>query len=371
MDIDKPPASARGPKRPRDGSDDAAASGAPPAKRTAAPVKAVQLPLGPTTSKWMRHVQRQCPDTGARVPPLTVLEGMEAIRTSALSSHDRALAALQKALVAEIRFDQASENGAVPSLVANAMKMPAPQLLQDTPSLDEVEAVAAAREKAVSDLNTARASASAYMRAVFGAQAAHYRAASVVDICATSYTGELSSYAKDIIERREGPEADVKIWDKCIDLLRSEIVLDLQNLGYDYAARLRKEELEKEAKASAVAITRADAETAKAARTIEDLLKEATAGADTRIKDLEKQLQQLVASGRATLQSRTPHRPPPRRFVAGSSKPATAKKEYKGPNVPAAAAATAAGGRSGSVKFAKKTPSNTKGKGKAVADNHA
>ncbi|KAJ7810171.1 hypothetical protein B0H14DRAFT_3480862 [Mycena olivaceomarginata] len=103
--------------------------------------------------------------------------------------------------------------------------------------------------------------------------------------------------------------------------------------------------------ASAVAITRADAETAKAARTIEDLLKEATAGADARIKDLEKQLQQPVASG------------------PGSSKPATAKKEHKGPNVPAAATTAAAGGRSGSVKLTKKTSSSVKGKGKAVADN--
>ncbi|KAK7046253.1 hypothetical protein R3P38DRAFT_3420860 [Favolaschia claudopus] len=46
----------------------------------------------------------------------------------------------QGTLVAAIRFDQASENGAVPSLVGNTMKLPAPQLLKDTPSLDEVEA---------------------------------------------------------------------------------------------------------------------------------------------------------------------------------------------------------------------------------------
>ncbi|KAK6996181.1 hypothetical protein R3P38DRAFT_3073109, partial [Favolaschia claudopus] len=96
--------------------------------------------------------------------------------------------------------------------------------------------------------------------------------ATVVETCAASYADELTSFVKDIIQRRDGPERDVDIWDNCIAFLRSESVLDLQNLGYNYTAKLRKEELEKEAKASALEIARAEAEIANAARTVEELV---------------------------------------------------------------------------------------------------
>ncbi|KAJ7819021.1 hypothetical protein B0H13DRAFT_1921922 [Mycena leptocephala] len=161
------PAVPRPEKRPRDASGDGA-TGAPPAKRTAAAVQPAAPPVAATASEWMRHVQRLSA-TGCRIPPLAVLEGMEGIRKSILTKHDRAFSALQKCLIAQIRFDQASENGAVPCLVGNTMKMPAPQLLKDTPSLDG-EAVAAARGKAISDLATACTSASAYVREIFEAQ---------------------------------------------------------------------------------------------------------------------------------------------------------------------------------------------------------
>ncbi|KAK6987853.1 hypothetical protein R3P38DRAFT_2661229, partial [Favolaschia claudopus] len=280
----------RSTKRPRD-TGDGSPSGAPPAKRSAAaaavaPASVPLVSLAPTATDWMRHVQRQ--SGSFRVPPLAVLEGMETVRDSALLGFDRNLSSLQKALVAAIRFDQASENGAVPSLIGNTMKLPAPQLLKDTPSLDEVEAVAAAREKAVSDLSTVHTSASTYVKAIYEAQVARYRAATVVETCAASYADELTSFVKDIIQRRDGPEGDVHIWDNCIAFLRSESVLDFQNLGYNYTARLRKEELEKEAKASALDIARAEAEIANAARTVEELVKEATGAAESRIKELEK-----------------------------------------------------------------------------------
>ncbi|KAK6978199.1 hypothetical protein R3P38DRAFT_3376885 [Favolaschia claudopus] len=366
MDVDNHQnlrtSASRSTKRPREAGD-GSTSGAPPAKRAAAPAAAPApvppVPVIPTASEWMRNVQRQ--SVLFRVPPLAVLEGMEAIRDSTLSGFDRNLSSLQKALVAGIRFDQASENGAVPSLISNAMKLPAPQLLKDTPSLDEVEAVAAAREKAVSDLSTTCTSTSAYMRTIFEAQVARYRAATVVETCATSYADELTSYVKDIILRREGPEGDVHIWDNCIAFLRSEAVLDLQNLGYNYTAKLRKEELEKEAKATTISIARAEAEIANAARTVEELVKDATAAAETRIQELEKRLQQLSVPRRSASR-------PPRKTATGPSKPAPAKANAKRSNGPPVAA-VAAGSSTTTAATEKKT--QWKGKGKPARKSGA
>ncbi|KAK7029220.1 hypothetical protein R3P38DRAFT_2775794 [Favolaschia claudopus] len=174
------------------------------------------------------------------------------------------------------------------------------------------------------------------------------------------YADELTSFVKDIIQRRDGPEGDVHIWDNCIAFLRSESVLDFQNLGYNYTAKLRKEELEKEAKASALEIARAEAEIANAARTVEELVKEATGAADARIKDLEKQLQQLRQAQVQTPRRNGPR--PPRKPAAAAPKPAPAKGNVKRPNGPAVAVAAAAGG-SKATNAEKKT--QFKGKGKA------
>ncbi|KAJ7602917.1 hypothetical protein DFH06DRAFT_350497 [Mycena polygramma] len=215
--------------------------------------------------------------------------------------------------------------------------MPVPQLLKETPSLDEVEAVAAARSKAASYLATVCTSAAAYVRELFEAQSAHFSAATVVETCAKTYEDKLKSYVTDVIRRMEGEKGNVTIWDRCIAHLRSQLVLDLQNLGYSYSAKLRKEELQREAKALAVASARNEAEISNAAKSVEDIVREATSESMKIVKELQKELKQLKST-------RKPPVAHPRKTVPGSTKPAPAKGKQKEANDTSPAVAAAGDG---------------------------
>ncbi|KAJ7678041.1 hypothetical protein DFH06DRAFT_975820, partial [Mycena polygramma] len=221
------------------------------------------------------------------VPPPVVLEQLGTIRDERLKDFHHAQKQLQKALVTCERFDQASDNGAIPSIVSNAMKVPALQLLKGTPDIDSTDAdVMNAKNIATEACDNARAKATEYVSALYDAQVVHCKAAVDTAKCADRFSAALTDYAKAIIQSAQ-PDGDVHIWDACILRLRNAFAAELTNLSFDLAARLRKEAIEKESKANAVATARANAETSTAARPIEDLLKDG-------IRPLDKQEEQQV-----------------------------------------------------------------------------
>ncbi|KAJ6534470.1 hypothetical protein DFH09DRAFT_1325361 [Mycena vulgaris] len=112
-----------------------------------------------------------------------------------------------------------------------------------------------------------------YVRATYVAQVAHCKTAVHTAKCADRFAADLTAYGTEIIQSAQS-DGDVHIWDACILRLRTAFAAELTDLSFDFAAKLRNEALDKETKANAVATARATAETSKAARPIEELLKD-------------------------------------------------------------------------------------------------
>ncbi|KAJ7658035.1 hypothetical protein B0H17DRAFT_992805 [Mycena rosella] len=244
----------------------------------------------PIPDAWTKVIA-VCNTEMIKVPPPLVLEHFGTIRADALKEYQHAQKQLQKALVTYERFGQACDNGAVPSIVSNAMKVPTLQLLKGTPDVESTDAdVVNLKGIATDTCDTARGNAADYVRAIYTAQVADCKQAVHTVKCADRFAADLTAYGKEIIQSAQS-DGDVRIWDACILRLRTAFAAELTNLSYDFAAKLRSEALDKETKANAVATARTAVETSSAARPIEAILKESTGPLDKRIAELEKQLQ--------------------------------------------------------------------------------
>ncbi|KAJ6540145.1 hypothetical protein DFH09DRAFT_1041780, partial [Mycena vulgaris] len=264
-------------KRPRDGNDDT-----PPAKRlTVIHIASDDASLSakppksslPVPDAWISAIEA-CIAQKVQIPPTVVLEYFGTIRADALKEYQGAQKQLQKARVTFERFNQASDNGSVPSIVSSAMKVPNLQLLKGTPDVSVTDPDAVLAKCAADEAcTTARTSATDYVRAMYIAQVVHCEEGVDTAKCADRLSAALTAYGTEIIQSAQS-NGDVHIWDACIVRLRTAFQSELTMLSYDFAAKVRNEAADKETKANAVTTARAAAETSNAARPIQELLKD-------------------------------------------------------------------------------------------------
>ncbi|KAK6969048.1 hypothetical protein R3P38DRAFT_3298867 [Favolaschia claudopus] len=269
-DVEMPPAN-QGTKRRREGSSERTGQ---PAKRTAvASQEASAAGFTAATSLWTLAYQQSVTDR-IRVPPTLVQDAFCTKHDEALKEYQSAQKQFQKAQVTLERFNQARENGATPSMIAHAIKGPVVQLLKGTPALDSIDADTANAKSILDEaIDAARKNATDYLQAIYAAQVEHCRTGVNVQEAADRLVNSVKEYTKEIVESSQDVK-DVHIWDAYIDRLRAAFVIELTNLSFDFAAKIRQESANREANANAVETARIAAETEKAAKPIKDLVEE-------------------------------------------------------------------------------------------------
>ncbi|KAJ7786742.1 hypothetical protein B0H14DRAFT_2400261, partial [Mycena olivaceomarginata] len=181
---------------------------------------------------------------------------------------------LQKSELTAEQFAQATSDGAIPSIVSNAVKLPNLQLLKGTPGVEVTDTDIVLVSKAAKEaIDAARKVAVELGSAVYAVQVAHCKAGVDVTKCADRLAATLKEYSSTIILSTQS-DGDVHIWDVFIQRLRNAFASELIDLSFNFVARVRNEALEKEAKANAVTTARATAETSNTAKPIQEILTE-------------------------------------------------------------------------------------------------
>ncbi|KAJ7023043.1 hypothetical protein C8F04DRAFT_1306376 [Mycena alexandri] len=363
MDVEMAPPNQGTAKRPRDGNEDTTANTAPSKRLTKIHIshahdapKVVTPPSSssPIVDAWTQALI-MCNTSMVKVPPARILEHFGTIRADALKEYQDAQKQLQKAEVSLQRFDQACDSNEVPAIVANAIKVPHVQLLKGTPDLDTTDPdVVLAKSNVVDAVYAARIAGAEHARMKYLAQVTHCKGGVDTAKCADRLYGSLTAYSKEIIAGAPGGLRDPMAWDACIFHLRNAFVVELTDLSYDFAAKLRSEALAKDSKADA---------TASAARPIEELLKDGMLPYDKRIEDLEKKLQAATQTPNAS-SSKSPATSSKTK-APGKEKKQKRKADDKKPRNEAKDAKRANAAGKGTSKDVKK---DKKGKGKAKAE---
>ncbi|KAF7312910.1 hypothetical protein MKEN_00975400 [Mycena kentingensis (nom. inval.)] len=212
-----------------------------------------------------------------RVPPTTVLEHFREIHSDAVARYLSARKTLQRAELTLIRFHQACEHEATPSLVGNSIKHPKLQLL-----------------KGIEDLSDRNEDLMVFKTTQFQSQVAQAKAAVGITLNATTYADALTAYATEIITDTS-PDADVKIWDLCILRFRRAFVIELEQLAYEFTAKLKQDARAKEMKADAVATANHTADTSNNPEPMRDIVdkgvKKGIEPLADRVAELEKMME--------------------------------------------------------------------------------
>ncbi|KAJ6541056.1 hypothetical protein DFH09DRAFT_873707, partial [Mycena vulgaris] len=204
-------------------------------------------------------------------PPAVVADFRD-IHSKTLTEYKSAQSALQKAVETNDLFLSTSSNGAIPSLISNHLKLPKYQLVKSAAGVDNDPRVVAALGAATKDHTAVLASATAYLGTVYAVQVEHCRNQINAQATAERFAAKLKSYSELIIG--SAGSDDLGRWAPCISMLEHAFLTELEDLNFDKVARVQKAAIAKEAKATAVAVARADAEmevdTAPVVGTIKD-----------------------------------------------------------------------------------------------------
>ncbi|KAF7341957.1 hypothetical protein MSAN_02051800 [Mycena sanguinolenta] len=242
------------------------------AKSTANPPQDEKVP-----ESW-RRIFAEARDEGKSCPPPSAILKLGEIRSDHLIDFHSAQSSVAKAMAANDKFKAIISAGEIPSVVSNAVRLPALQPLKGVVNFDfsAVPAFVEAKAAAERDIAAAVASSTKFVTEYYEAQLAEVRKQLNVTAAVTSGT-------------------------PLLDRLCELMTIELETLNFEYVALLKRDADAKtaKAKAAAVSIGHADAEMADATKPIAELIKEAVG---VKYKALEKEVQKLKGKAGETFE---------------------------------------------------------------------